>query len=234
MRRAVVVTLVVVIVALGVGVGIDRLVLARTERRVVEDLASAGLTLSQDAEVRIGGFPFLTQVWRGQVATATLEAETATVESLDLTDVEVIAEGISTGLPATVEHLAVTATAPEKTLTQAVTRSPLAERGFDVTITIDDGRVRAQTAVLGLPVEVGMVPEPAGREIAMGLDSFAIAGFAVDATDLPGPLRDALARITVPLDGIPVGLAVTAVDVRPEGLRLGLEGDDVVLDDLQG
>lgn len=231
MRRAVVLTLVVLLVAVGTAVAVDRILLARTERRVLDDLASSGLALSPDAQVHIAGFPFLTQVWQGSLEQVRLAADAATVDGLELTDVEVVAEGVSTTSPTAAESLEVVATAPEATLTEAVGRSAVADQGLDVTVTIVDGRVLANTSVLGLPVEVGMVPRPAGREIAMGLDSFAILGLTVDAADLPEPLRDALARATVPLDGVPEGLVVTAVEVLPGGLRVRLEGDDVLLDD---
>lgn len=232
MRRAVVGLLVVVLLGAVTVVGVDRYLLARTERQVVADLAAAGLTLSPDAEVDIAGFPFLTQVWRGRVDDAALTASAATIESLDLTDVTVRARGIGTAAPSTVEDLTVAATAPAATLTEAVARSPLGDQGFDVTIGIADGKVLASTTVLGLPVEVRLEPEPHLREIGLGISGITVAGVTLSAADLPRPLRDALAEVRVPLTGMPEGLEITGVEVLDDGLRVTLVGSDVVLDDL--
>lgn len=232
MPRVVIGFVVLVALALGALVAVDRYALAQTERRVVEDLAEAGIELSPDVDVDIAGFPFLTQVARGRITVATLEADRAVIDGYELTDVEVAARGITTAAPSAVESLEVVATAPVTTLTEAVADSPLAERGFDVEVGIEAGLVVASTSVFGLPVEVTLRPEPAGREIAMALAGFAVAGFAVDADALPAALREGLGAISVPLEGLPEGMTLTAVETVPDGLRITAQGANLPLEDL--
>lgn len=233
MRRAVVGLILLVLVLGAVAVAIDRVALARAEHEVVEQVAAApGLTVTADARVTIAGFPFLTQVWSGRLADVALEADGVTVDALDLADVTATARGVTTAEPLTADRLEVAATVPTATLTAAVDRTPLGDLGFDVAIVIEDGRLVAETDLLGLPVRIGMIPEPAGREIAVGLETFAIAGLTVSSTDLPRTLRDALADVTVPLDELPAGLAATGVAVVADGLRITLAGNDVSLEDL--
>ncbi len=229
MRRGLVLVLVIALVGLGLLAVADRLVHRSAESRATEALADAGIDLSDDAAITLGGFPFLTQLASGRLTEATLDADGATIEGMDLVDVEATALGVSTAAPYTAESLELSATAPAATLDQAVADSGLGELGFDVEIGIEDGVVVASTTVLRLPVEVSMVPVPAGRAIGMGLESFSIAGFTVSAEDLPEILRDALARIHVPLEELPEGLEVTDVVVVENGLRITASGTEVVL-----
>lgn len=231
MRRGLAVVLVVALVGLGLLAVADRVVHTQAEARATASLATAGIDLSDDAQITLGGFPFLTQLLRGTLTEASLEAGGATIEGMDLVDVEATAEGITTAAPYTATSLELSATAPTATLTQAVAASQLGDLGFDVEIGIEDDAVVASTTVLGgLPARVTMVPVPAGRAIGLGLESVSVAGFTVSAEDLPRVLRDALARIQVPLEELPEGLEVTDVVVVADGLRITASGTDVVLE----
>lgn len=223
--------MVVALVGLGLLAVADRLVHARAEASATASLADAGIELSEDAEITLGGFPFLTQLMRGTLTEASLEAGGATIEGMDLIDVEATAQGITTAEPFRAASLELAATAPAATLTQAVEASQLGELGFDVEIGIEEDAVVASTTVLGgLPAQVTMMPVPAGRAIGLGLESVSVAGFTISAEDLPRVLREALARIQVPLEELPEGLEVTGVVVVPDGLRITASGTDVVLE----
>lgn len=226
MRRLLAVVGVVVLVGVAFVVA-DRLVQATVEQRATEALPTSGLALSDDATVSLGGFPFLTQLATGRLRDASLTASSVEVDGVVLTDVVATASGVTTAAPHVAESVALTATAPESTLTDAVEQSRLGQLGVDVTITVEAGEIVATTSLLGLPVVVVMAPEAAGDAIGVGIEEVRIAGFTVTVDDLPQAVRTALDQVRVPLEGLPAGLSVTEVEVVEDGLRLTATGTDV-------
>lgn len=229
MRRLAVV-LGVLVLLLAVAVAADLVVRSVVERRATAALTeTTGLVFSADAEVSFSGFPFLTQLASGRLTEATVTAGSVVVDGVELLGVEANARGLGTTDPYHAQEATLVATAPPATLTDAVARSRLGELGFEVAITVEGGDVVARTRVLGLPVAVAMQPEPAGKAVGVGLESFTLAGFTVSADDLPRALRDALDGLEIPLTGLPEGLEVREVDVVADGLRVGLAGQDLDL-----
>lgn len=226
MRRLLAVVGVVVLIGVAFVVA-DRVVQATVEQRATEALPTTGLALSDDATVSLGGFPFLTQLATGKLRDASLTASSVEVDGVVLTDVVATASGVTTSAPYVAESVALTATAPASTLTDAVEESRLGQLGVDVTLTVQAGEIVATTSLLGLPVEVSMVPEAAGDAIGVGIEQVRIAGFTVTVDDLPEAVRTALDQVQVPLEGLPAGLSVTEVEVVDDGLRLTATGTDV-------
>jgi hypothetical protein len=231
MRRAGIVLVSLLVVALGLALLVDRIAVGATARGITADLSEA-LELSDDAVVRINGFPYLTQLMAGRLREVTLTAQRAVVDGLELTGVDGVARGVTTSDPYTAREARLTATVPTSTIEAALARSPLAERGLAVDVEISGSSVVASTTFLSLPVEAVLRPTPAGRAIALDVRSVSIAGVSVAARDMPRSLREALTDLAIPLPTLPEGLDVTEVAVLPEGPRITASGEDLALGSL--
>lgn len=232
MRRAVIVLLVVLVALIGIGWLADRIAVGATARGIESDISAGGVELAPDAEVRIEGFPYLTQLMVSRLSEVNLTSSTATIEGLRLEDVSGFAKGVETSTPYTARDAQLTATIPEATIHEALTKSQLAERGLDIDVRIRGSAVVVSTSFLSLPVEAVLRPFAAGRSVALEVRAVSVAGIRVSADDLPDALREALADLRVPLETLPEGLQLSEVRVLPEGLIVTLTGSDVALGSL--
>lgn len=232
MRRAGTVLVVVIVAVLALAWLVDRVAVGATARGIEGDLTAGGLELDRDAEVRINGFPYLTQLMLGRLREVTLTSSTAVIDDLELTDVDAVARGVETSAPYTARAAEISATVPTSTIDTALTHSALAERGLEVEVEVSGSAVVAATTFLSLPVQAVLEPEPAGRAIALDVRSVSIAGLTVATRDMPQGLREALSDLRIPLPTLPEGLDVTRVDVAPEGLRITASGEDLALGSL--
>lgn len=219
--------LVCLVVLAGIGYGVDRYVHARTEEDLERELTASFPEVAGDVDVRIGGLLFLPQVLAGTLDDVRLTADGATYDGVTMTDVVVVARGLSTTEPYTARTAELTATAPVGTLQLALESSDLPD---GVTVDVRDGRLLARASLLGLPIEVTLDPRPRPRAIGLELTTFSIAGATVEAADLPAPLLDALGDAEIPLEQLPQGMELTAIDVVDGGVRLSVSGMDVVLE----
>ena len=167
----------------------------------------------------IEGFPFLTQVARGELGRVRVTADEASVEGLLLHDVDVVLHDVSTEHPYTARTAEMTALAPMAGIADAV--------GLDVPLTADGDDLVATVEVLGLEIEVVLRPEAAGREIRVALEGLRAAGAEVDPGRIPGV--SGLDGLTFPVDGLPPGLELTDLTVRADGVALRAEGNDVAV-----
>jgi hypothetical protein len=219
--------LVLLLVLAGGGYALDRYVHARTEASLEQELTTSFPEVTGDVDVSIGGLLFLPQVVAGSMDDVVMTAGGATFGSVEVTDVDVRARGLSTSEPYTAESIDLTATAPVETLQVALDASDLPD---GVTVDVRDGRLTAEASFLGLPVQVELEPQPRPRAIGLSLTTFSLAGATVDAQDLPTSLLDALGGIEIPLGEVLEGMELTAVDVVDGGVRLSVHGTDVVLE----
>lgn len=229
MRRLLVWTLGGVLALVAIAVAADRIVHGVVERRVTAEVTAA-VELSPDAQVRLSGFPFLTQLAGGRLTEVSLEARHAVVDGLELVAVDAVARDVAASDPFDAAFVELTATVPTATLETAVARSRLAELGFQTTIeTTADRRLVASTRVLGLQAEVMVRPVPAGRALELEIERIRVAGVSVGVDELPVELPEGIASVTVPLDDLPEGLQVRSATVTSTGLRIVASGSDVVL-----
>lgn len=158
--------------------------------------------------------------------TADVTAASARLAGVDLERVVVRAEGVTTGEPFTARTAELTGS-----LSTATLQGLVAERAGveDVRLGVQDGRVTATTAVLGLDVEAEVVPRPQGRTIAVEVVSVSVGGATVDIADLPRRVRAQLSELTLPVDGLPEGVELTDVTVEAAGARITAAGSDVTL-----
>lgn len=232
MRRAVIVLVVVVLALLGIAWLADRIAVGATARGIESDISAGGVELSPDAEVRINGFPFLTQLMQSRLREVTLTAASAEIDGLVLEDVEGFARHVGTSAPYRARSAQLTATIPVGTVHEALTRSELAERGLDIDVQIQGSAVVVSTTFLSLPVEAVLQPTAAGRSISLEVRAISLAGIRVSSDDLPGALRAAVSDLRVPLETLPEGLELEEIDVASEGLLVTLTGSDVDLGSL--
>jgi hypothetical protein len=192
----------------------------RVEQRIVDEVGAQvpGLT-GLDATVH--GTPVLTQLAARRLADVRLTADGAELDAVTLADVTARATGVTTTAPASAERVEVTALLP---LDQV---AALVQQSADADVTVDADAV--VLTLRTLPITARVVPTATGDAITLDVTEVGIAGATVAPEDLPLGLGDGLTGLAVPVAGLPAGIALTAVAVTPDGLRLTATGDDVTL-----
>lgn len=213
------------LVALVAGAVIDRVVAARTEERLE---AEAGQYIEGEVEVTIAGFPFLTQAWRSELTEVRVTGEDISVADLRLVDAHLLARGVRfDDEPAVADRVELNAILVPQTISGEIT-SQLDLVGVELVTTTSGIALGGE--VLGQRVEIELVPQAAGRYIELSLGDVRLAGFQVPLGQLPGGLGESLGTLRIELHQLPEGLEITRISSEPEGLRIRLEGRDVVLE----
>ncbi|HEY3546096.1 MAG TPA: DUF2993 domain-containing protein [Propionicimonas sp.] len=209
----------VLVAGAAIGDGVAR---EHTQQRLATDLAQQVSGLGAPPDVRIIGFPFLTQILAGHLDDVRLTAPSLTVQGLLLEHVDVRLRDVSTDTPMTAGQAVVEADVSLANLQKAL--------DLPADLAIRDGHLVASTTVLGLSLEALLVPRPAGRAIAVDLTSLSLGGQSVDASSLPSAIRDQLSGLSIPVDALPAGMELTAVTLTDSGAHLEARGTDVVLE----
>ena len=223
--RGLLITGATVVVLAGGLVVADGIARAGAQDRIATEVGRAIPGLAEAPEVTVDGFPFLTQVLAGELTSVRLTAPELTLDGLLLEDADVHLEGVSTTQPLTADAARLTGFTSLASVQGVVD----GEIGSEVDLSIDGGQLVATTEVLGLPLEVGLRPEPAGRAIAVVVETLSLGGASVDAERLPDALTEALTGLTIPLDELPAGVDITGVTVEADGFGLEAGGSDVVV-----
>lgn len=220
MRRRVV-WIVAVLVALGGGAAVvDSVVRVQTEDRIASEVtAIPGIDTTPG--VTIGGFPFLTQLADGSLQSVRLTAPAATIEGLLLQDVVVDLTGVATEDPYTATGATMTASTTPDAVEQVLT--------VDLDLAIRGDELVAAMEVLGLPLDVVLMPRAAGREVQVDITGFRLAGVGVSADQLPPDVTALLQGLRFSLDGLPVGMTLTEVGVADGALQLRAVGAELDL-----
>ena len=222
---------VTLVVLLGLLLVADRAGAAIAGRAIAAQVqAEAG---SSDVDVTVTGFPFLTQALAGrydrvEVRAADVPAGEVTVRRLDatLTGVEVpLGEALS-GSVTTVPVEAVSAQA-------LLSYDQLTRASGDRTVTVapsgDRVRVTGRVKVLGQMLSAVAVSrvEVVEGAVVVTAESYEVGNAAADAV-LSRALGGRL-DIEVPVTGLPYGLRVTGVEVRPDGVAIEASADATVI-----
>jgi hypothetical protein len=219
--RGVVGTVVVVAVLAGGAVVADGIARDRTEDRLAGDIQQQIEGLETRPDVTIGGWPFLTQVVGGELDQVDITAEEAVLEGLTLQDVTVRLTGVSTDQPTTARTAELTGVAPVDRLGDVL--------DLPVELAAQDGALVASGDVLGIPLEITLLPSAAGREIAIEVERISAGGGAFDLGAIPG-IEGAFDGLTVPVEQLPEGLELTDVRVDGDVILLEAAGQDVVFE----
>ena len=224
--RKVVVVLVILLVLLAVGAVVaDRVVHARTEARLEDELAGQ-VDVDGGPDVTVHGFPFLTQLLDEELQHVTVRASGLRLEDLNLRDVHAEAYGVGTADPYPAADVTATATVPLATVEERV-----GDAGLDVDIeaSADDPSLRLTTELLGTELGLSARPQAVEGELRLAVEEVTLAGRTVSLADLG--LAD-VDSVPVPLEGLPDSLDVQAVTVVDDGVRVELTGQEVPLGDL--
>jgi len=209
----------------GGAVVVDRVAVGRAQDRAVTEIQANVEGVSGEPDVTIGGFPFLTQLAAGKLSHVTAHADALTLDGVEVTDVEVDADGVTTTEPYSVDSAALTGTLSAAELNKLVA----ANSDLDVDLQIVDDQLTAATKVLGLDMTAALVPRVDNGEIRVDVASVTFGGFTVAVADLPGVLAGQLSDLTVPIAGLPAGFTLSDVAVQGGGVRITATGLDVVL-----
>ncbi|MDD9206120.1 DUF2993 domain-containing protein [Georgenia sp. 10Sc9-8] len=224
--RKVLITLVVLLVLLAVGAVVaDRVVHARTEARL-EDELSGQVDVDGGPDLTVHGFPFLTQLLDEELQHVTVRASGLRVEGLDLRDVHAEAYGVGIAEPHPATDVTATATVPLATVEERVRDAGL---DVDIEASADDGFLRLTTELLGTELGLSARPEAVAGELRLSVEEVTLAGRTASLADLG--LED-VDSVPVPLEGLPDSLDVQAVTVVDDGVRVELTGQEVPLAEL--
>lgn len=227
MKRLVGWVVVVLVVLGGVAVVADRLAVRSAERGAVTAFEQEADDVT-GAQIDIAGFPFLTQVVRGELDHVTGSADSATFAGYAVSDLRVDARGVGTSEPFTVASGTASGVLAESSLQEAVQE----QSDLDVTVAAAGDVLALGVEVLGLPVTVDVTPRVSGPEtLAVDVEAVRTGLGVVSVEDLPAGVSDALTDLQIALD-LPDGVALDAVAVAEGGVRVTVTGTDVVATDL--
>ncbi|KSW29299.1 DUF2993 domain-containing protein [Cellulomonas sp. B6] len=217
------------VVALGlVGVGAyvgDGLARSAAEDRAAQ-VVTQELRVDGTPDVRIDGFPFLTQLLGRSLDDVGATAQGVTFEGVRATDVVLDATDVSLDAPYRVGRARLEATLPPESIKRAV-----ADRaGVVVEVTVDGDVLRASGDVLGAPLTAGLVPRVEDGRLLVDLRDVTLGVGALQVDRLPDAISDRLSGFEIPLGGLPEGVRLEGVDVVHDGVRVVLGGTDVVLE----
>ena len=179
-----------------------------------------------DLDVRIEGFPFLTQLARGSFDDVRATATSVVLDGLTVTDVTADLRGASLEAPYRVRDVTVEATVPTATVQQVV------DERTSLDVGVEGDALRATGDVLGLEIGASLVPRVQDGRLLVDVEEVTLGAATVDVTDLPGGLADRLQGVEVPVEGLPEGVRLTGATVVPQGIRITAAGTDVALEDL--
>lgn len=215
----------VLLLVLGAGYGLDRWTAHRTESSIADELASA--TQGQNVRADVSGLLFLPQVAGGSLDQIEVQADSLTLQDVQITDVTATAHQVSVDEPRTAGRLSVTGTLPVESLQKLLSRSDAVPEGLQLSVT--DGHVAAQADVFGTEVAATADPTVHDGEIQLRPRTLKFGGSEMDLDDLPNSVQDLLDELTVPVDALPERVAPAAISVRQEGIRLTVTGNNVPL-----
>lgn len=215
------------VVALGlVGVGAyvaDGFARGSAEERAAVVMAQQ-LQVDGTVDVRIGGFPFLTQLFARSLDDVRATAAGVTLDGVDATDVVVDARDVSLTAPYRAGSARVEATVPVSSVEQVV-----AER-VQLDLVVDGDVLRASGELFGVPLTAGLVPHVEDGRLLVDVQDVTLGAGSLQLDQLPGGLAERLVGIEVPLDGLPAGVVLEQAVVVPDGIRFSAAGTDVVLE----
>jgi len=223
--RGVAIGATVLVLVAGGAVVADRVAVGMAQDVAVRELRAIVEGVTGEPEVRIGGFPFLTQLLAGKLTDLTARADGLAFDGVEVTDVQLDAEGVTTNEPYTVDQAALTGTLSVEALQQLLAT----QADLDLDLRLAGDQLVAATHLLGLDVAATLVPRAENGGIRFDVATVTLGDLAVDVTDLPGGLAAQLSDLAVPVDGLPEGIALTGIAVRDGGVRITATGTDVVL-----
>jgi hypothetical protein len=228
--RTVMIAVISVLAVLAVLIAGDRVANAVAQNRIATELQSE-LSTPTKPDVRIGGFPFVTQVLGGSFASVQVSADDATIQDADSSVAITHLDATLTGITATDRYQNVVADRGEATaLVDWASVSALA--GQQVSYVADDRmRIDFSVPIGRLSIEGFITGRP---QLDVDAQTITVADPEVNlaSVEVPQAVVDAVSRIVLrpfPIEDLPYDIQVTGLTVQPDGVSLSGTGQDIPL-----
>lgn len=201
-------------------------------RALVQSLATDalrnGLNTDTSISVDVPEHPVLPQLIRGELRDVRVDSDVAQIRGVDIVDVQASATGVRIRGERGADEVVVTATLPSSTL-----QTLLSERtGWDLQVAEQDGQLVLSGEALGVPLTVNLQVTATDGALTATITQTTIGGLTVDAVQLPLDLSDQLGNLAGITDQLAAQATITDAQVVAGGLRVTLNLQDVLLDDL--
>lgn len=227
-RRGCLVTFVLALVLLAGGT----LLAEYGSRSLVQNLATDalrnGLNTGAEIEVEVPQTPMLPQLIRGELTEVQVDADQARIRGVDIVDVQAQADGVRIRGERGADQVTVTATLPSATLQTLLTE----RMGWDVQVAEQDGQLVLSGEALGVTISANLQVTAADGALSATITQSTIGGITVDAVQLPLGLGDQLGNLAGITDQLAAQATITDAQVVDGGLRVTLDLQNVLLDDL--
>ncbi|MGH7911227.1 MAG: LmeA family phospholipid-binding protein [Candidatus Dormibacteraceae bacterium] len=228
MKALIAILVVLVLVVAGLVVA-DRVAESYASSVIAQKLTS-DLRLSQKPQVQIQGFPFLNQWATGDYQEIDVRIPSATAQTITVTDIDAVVKGFHANPFLTSGANLGTATASSVELTGLVAYSqvPLPS-GFTAAASGSQLEVSGSISFLGVSIPVTATEQISlsGSTVAFKPTDVRAQGGGINV-DVSGAVAKKLS-MSFSLQGLPLGLQVTAITVGPQGLQVTAQGQNVSL-----
>ncbi|MFD1718817.1 DUF2993 domain-containing protein [Georgenia deserti] len=205
----------------------DRVLHARAEARIAGQITEA-MSLEEEPDITVDGFPFLTQLAAGELSSVRGAAEGVVLDTPDqaveIRRVRVHARQVTTGDPARVGDLRLSGT-----VTDATIRSWVRDRLPGAEVATTDAGVEISGELLGLPVALDAEPQVREDALVVQVTGARLGDGAVELATLRSLVPDDLLELEIDVSDLPLGLRPEAAETVDGGVRLSLSGRDVTL-----
>ncbi|MEU8894860.1 DUF2993 domain-containing protein [Nocardia sp. NPDC048505] len=229
--RALLITILVLAIALVAG---DRVAVVLAQNEIGREIA-AEYTLPQEPQVRIGGFPFLTQAVEGRYSQVDIEIGAWTDQDISVRDLDIRLSDVTAPLNDLLESRTsnlVAATATATALVPYDTVQGFAPSGVESLSYSPEGlRAKGTFSIEGIPVPATVVVTVAPTEEGIQITPISVQSAVGGPTISLALLRNNLTFV-VPLRQLPVGARLTAITPSADGLLVTAVAHDVHFSDL--
>ncbi|GIH12351.1 LmeA family phospholipid-binding protein [Rugosimonospora africana] len=244
-RKGLLVLVILVIALVGLFAIADRVAVYAAERTVAsqakQQMADQNISSPEDPKVKIGGFPFLTQVARGRYDKITIDVTKPTDQGVTLDDLTVVATGVNASASAlikgngqvTADNVTGTGRLGWDSVNKLIDLSQFNSTGATVAA-LPDGQVQITAPVKVLSLSTTVV---ATGTIAVDGDAahVNITQVNVQGGGIPSVLQAVLGSLkeqlsfTVKIPPLPYHLKIKSVQAKPEGVTITATATNVPL-----
>ncbi|WP_448630680.1 LmeA family phospholipid-binding protein [Cellulomonas soli] len=144
----------------------------RWPRTSLADRLTSRVEVTGTPHVRVGGFPFLTQLASGTFSHVTVALDGAVLDGVQVTAVTVDARDVTRGDPVTVGTLDAALTLPVATVQEAASQ----RTGLDVTVSVQGDALQGSMSLLGVPLAVTFVPRVEDGRLLVDAGALSLGG----------------------------------------------------------
>ncbi|MFG1792006.1 DUF2993 domain-containing protein [Nocardia sp. NPDC049149] len=229
--RGLLILIIVLVIALLAG---DRIAVAMAQNEIGRKIA-AEYHLPNEPRVDIGGFPFLTQAVDGTYRDVRVHADTWTGQGLTVTDLNVTMTDVSAPLTDILNNRTSNLVAATATATAVVPYDTV--RGFaptevdSISYAPDGLRITGTFSVEGIPIPAAVIVTVAPTDNGIEVTPIS-AQPATGGLTIPLALLRQSLTFTIPLQRLPLGARLTAIQPTPAGLHVTAQAQNAHLTDL--